>query len=406
MREKPARSEMSRHWSLDPEIVFLNHGSFGACPTAILDRQRDIRDRMEAEPVRFMVRELESLLDESRRILGAFLGADQAGLAFVTNATTGINSVLRSLDLNHGDELITTTHEYNASKNALEFVAQKSGARVVVVEIPFPIRCADEVADRILDAVGPKTRLALLDHVTSQTGLVFPIETIVRSLRDRGVETLVDGAHAPGMLPLDIDSIGAAWYAGNCHKWICAPKGAGFLCARSDMRGTVRPTVISHGANSPRTDRNRYLLEFDWPGTFDPAAWITIGDSISFLGSLVPGGWSEVRSRNRELALEARRALCSALGVEPPSPPEMIGSLVSIPLPDGAATAAPSLYGDPIQDALLDQYSIEVPVVPWPRPPKRLLRISAALYNHIGEYDYLAGALVELLMEEAGAGQR
>ncbi|HUP64672.1 MAG TPA: aminotransferase class V-fold PLP-dependent enzyme [Thermoanaerobaculia bacterium] len=387
-------------WSLDPAITFLNHGSFGATPRAILEKQSEYRARLEAEPVRFMVRELEALLDGSREELARFIGSAPRNLAFVPNATAGVNAVLRSLALAPGDEIVTTNQEYNACRNVIDFVCAERGARVVIVDIPFPIRDLELPADRILNAVTARSRLVLVDHVTSQTALVFPIERLARELRASGVDLLVDGAHAPGMIPLDLEELGASFYTANCHKWICAPKGAAFLWAREDRQLAVRPVAISHGANSTRTDRSRFLIEFDWTGTFDPTPWLCVGDSIRYLGALLPGGWDELRAYNRALALEARNLLCESLSIDHPAPDSMIGSMAAVPLPDGTATVAPSLYGDPLQDALLERYRIEVPIIPWPHPPRRLLRISAQLYNERDQYTALASALRQLLEEE------
>jgi isopenicillin-N epimerase len=392
------RSEHRRHWLLDPTVSYLNHGSFGACPIPVLEHQRRLCERMERQPVQFLARELEPLLDDARAQLGAFVGAAAEDLVWVNNATTGVNAVLRSLDLRPEDELLTTDHEYNACRNALDVAAAQVGARVVVVRVPFPIASPDEVVERIVARVTPRTKLALLDHVTSQTGLVLPVGQLVAGLRARGVETLVDGAHAPGMLDLDLESIGAAYYTGNCHKWMCAPKGAAFLHVRRDLQPQVRPVVISHGANSPRTDRSRFLVEFDWVGTDDPTAVLCVPEAIRFMGSLLPGGWSELRQRNRKQVFEGRDALCRALGVDKPAPDDMIGALAAVPLPSGAPeppTSGP--YSDPLQELLLERCGIEVPVIPWPAPPDRLIRISAQLYNCLDEYELLAAALTEFL---------
>jgi isopenicillin-N epimerase len=387
----------AEHWQLDPRVSFLNHGSFGACPRPVLEHQQAIRDRMEREPVRFFVRELEPLLDEARRVLAEFLGADSSGLVFVTNVTAAINAVLKSIDLQPGDELLATNHEYNASRNALDFVADRAGARVIVSDIDFPIRSEDEIIEMLLDSVTPKTKLALIDHVTSQTAVMFPVRRIVRELSARGIDTLVDGAHAPGMIPLDLESIGAAYYAGNCHKWICAPKGAAFLHIREDRRHLVRPLSISHGANSTRTDRPRLQLEFDWTGTDDPSAILSVPRALEFMGSLLPGGWSELMQRNRLLALDAREMIARALRVDFPVHESMIGSMVALPLPDGGSQDVSLLYGDPIQDVLVERYGIQVPVIPWPYAPRRLLRISAQIYNRHDQYHELAEALQGLL---------
>lgn len=402
MRVKgPGRGALADRWMLEPGVVFLNHGSFGACPRDVLEEQLRLRARIEAEPVRFFVRELERMLDQVRSDLGAFLRADPEGIAFVPNATTGINAVLRSLDLQPGDEILVTDHEYNATRNAVDFVCERSGARVVLVEIPFPGVDPDTVVELVLSRVGAETRYAVLDHVTSQTGLVLPIERLVAELRRRGVETLVDGAHGPGMLDLDLRRIGAAWYAGNCHKWLCAPKGAALLYTRGDKRATTRPAVISHGANADRSDRSRYLVEFDWTGTDDPTPILCIPRAIRFLGDLHPGGWEEHVARNRELVLEGREKLRRVLEVDRPCPDEMIGMLASLPLPEatnlGTDVPRTSSYTDELQDALMELFRCEVPVIPWPAPPRRLIRISAQAYNHEEHYDYLAAALQKVL---------
>lgn len=387
------------HWLLDPEIVFLNHGSYGACPRPVLDVQTEWRARLEREPLQFLGRELESHLDASRETLAQFVGAEVEDLVFVPNATTGVNSVLRSLHFQPGDELLVTNQEYNACRNAINFVAERSGARVVVADIPFPLSTADEIISPILNHLTSRTRLVLIDHVISQTGLVLPVAELVAKLSARGVDTLIDGAHAPGMISLSITKIAAAYYSGNCHKWLCAPKGAGFLYVRRDKQKLIRPLTISHGANSARTDRSRFLIEFGWMGTGDPSAFLSVPEAIRFMGSLLPGGWPEVMSRNRALALAARKLLCSALKISEPCPDEFVGTLASMPLPDAPANAWPRLPWNeyPLQNRLLTKHRIEVPVMPWPAPPKRLLRISAQLYNSLPQYELLAKALLQEL---------
>jgi isopenicillin-N epimerase len=384
---------MKEHWLLDPEIAYLTHGTFGATPRVVLAKQDALRAQMEREPVRFFVRELPPLLDAAREELAAFIGADAADLAFVPNATAGVNAVLRSLDLDKQEELLVTSHEYNASRNALDYVAGLEGTKVVAVDVPFPIASADEVVARVLERVTERTRLLLIDHVTSQTALVFPVARLVAELQERGIDTLIDGAHAPGMLPLDLRALGAAYYAGNLHKWVCAPKGAGFLYVRRNRHYKIRPVSISHGANATLGERSRFHAEFDWTGTHDPTPWLCVPDALRFVASLVDGGWPEVMRRNHALALRARDLLCTALAIAPPAPDEMIGSMASVPLPDGDATPPPMLHGDALQDRLLFEHRIEVPVVPWPQPPKRLVRISAQLYNRIDEYERLADIL-------------
>jgi len=354
---------------------------------------------MERQPLQFLARELETQLDAARAALASFVGAEAEDLVFVPNATTGVNTVLRSLRFAPGDELLVTNQEYNACRNALDFVAENSGARVVIAKIPFPFRNADELIAPILAGVTPRTRLALLDHVTSQTGIILPLAPLVEELNRRGVDTLVDGAHAPGMVPLNLNQLGTAYYTGNCHKWLCAPKGAALLHVRRDKQKFIRPLTISHGANSARKDRSRFLLEFGWLGTGDPSAALSVSEAIRFVGSRLPGGWPEVLAHNHALALVAREILCAALSVAEPCPAEFIGSMAAVPLPDAPAEALPQLPFNeyPLQDALRVKHRIEVPVIAWPAPPKRLLRISAQLYNALPQYERLAGALLQEL---------
>ena len=389
--------ELARHWTLYPKVEFLNHGSFGACPRRVLDVQEELRARMERQPVLFLSRELEPLLDEARAALARFVGADPDDLAFVPNATTGVNTVVRSLRLGPGDEVLTTDHAYNACRNALR-VLEPAGVRVVTAALPWPGVTPAQVIETVVAAVTPRTRLALIDHVTSPTGLVFPVETLVRALAERGVDTLVDGAHAPGMLPLDVDRIGAAYYTGNCHKWLCTPKGSGFLHVRRDRQDGVLPLAVSHGFNSTRTDRSRFRLLFDWGGTDDPTPFLCIPEAIRFLGSLLPGGWSALMQRNRELALTGRALLCDALGIPQPAPAEMIGSLAAVPLPDSEGPPPPAgSMNDPLQRTIYDRYRVEVPIFVFPRHPRRLVRIAAQLYNSRAQIELLARVLTEVL---------
>jgi isopenicillin-N epimerase len=394
--------DLRRHWVLDPNVTFLNHGSFGACPQVVLDAQDEWRRRMEREPVRFLVDELEGCLDEARSAVATLVGADPDDLAFCPNATTAVNAVLRSLDFSRSDELVVTDHAYNACRNVLDYVAARAGARVVVARVPFPLAGDDDVVGAVRAALTPRTKLALLDHVTSPTGVVFPIARLVAMLAEKNVDTLVDGAHGPGMLPLDLHAIGAAYYTGNLHKWCCAPKGAAFLHVRRDRQARVRPWTISHGANSPREDRSRFRLEFDWTGTSDPTAALSVPAALRFVASLVPGGWPAVMARNRALALEARQEIVTALGAKLPCPDAMIGTLAALELPDARTITPPasSLYTEPLHRALEERHRIQVPIVPWPEPPRRLVRISAHLYNRIDEYRRLGAALRDELARE------
>jgi isopenicillin-N epimerase len=375
-------------WCLDPSVTYLNHGSFGACPSAVLDVQASLRREMEREPVDFLAAALPSRLNVAREALAAFLGAAPADLVFVPSATAGVNAVLRSLILRPGDELLLTNHGYAACRKAVEYVAARSGARVVVAQLPFPCRDDEEIVSSVLKGVSPRTRLALLDHVTSPTALILPIARLVNDLRTRGVDTLVDGAHAPGMVPLRLEELGAAYYAGNAHKWLCAPKGAAFLHVRQERQAQLHPNVISHGYTAG------FHAEFDWPGTFDPTPWLCVPEALRFMGGLLPGGWPQVMAVNRELTLKARVLMLESLGLDAPCPDAMIGSMASIPLPP-AVMGAP---GERRDCAGLHAWFRERQVETWLHPhPLPLLRISAQLYNDLDQFKQLAALLEEAL---------
>lgn len=385
-------------WTLDASVRFLNHGSFGACPRAVLEYQRDLRAQLERQPVAFFLRDYEPLRNAALEALGRFVGARMEDLAFVTNATTGVNAVLRSLQFEPGDELLTTNHEYNACVNAMRYAASRAGANVTIANIDTPVGTEGELVQPILDAVTDRTRLAVLSHITSPTSIVFPMARLVREMEARGVDVLVDGAHAPGMIELDIESIGAAYYTGNCHKWMCAPKGAGFLHVRRDRQDGIVPTNVSHGYNSARTDRSVFRNLFEWTGTSDPTPWLSVPRAIEEVGGLVDGGWPEVRARNRELASRGAELIAERIGGTLTCPPEMRGSIASFTIPDvDGPPPTSALFADPLHDRLRDEYSIEVPVIPWPGHPKRLIRVSSQLYNEPGEYEALADALEDIL---------
>jgi isopenicillin-N epimerase len=381
----------SKSWLLDPQIIQLNHGSFGATPRPVLDEQDRWRRLMEANPTGFVLETLEPALDEARARLSALIGADPADLVFITNATMGVNTVVRSLPFEPGDELLTINHVYNACRNALEYAAARWGATVVIADVPFPLDSPDVVVDSLLAAVTERTRFVLIDHVTSPTGLVLPIEDIVTPLEARGVTVMVDGAHGPGMVPLDLDRLGASFYAGNCHKWLCAPKGSAFLWARSGLGERLVPPVISHGWNDPRTDRPRFHVLFDYMGADDPTPHLAVPAAIDFLSSLYPGGLAGTMEHNRSLALAARNLLCEFLAIEHPAPDSMIGSLAAVPLPDSKEEMSGQF--DPLGLRLLHDYRIQVPAFPWPRWPQHCARISAAPYNDLEQYQALIAAL-------------
>jgi isopenicillin-N epimerase len=324
------------------------------------------------------------------------VGADPGGIVFVPNATTGVNAASRAWGLAAGDEILVTDHAYGACRKALEFVARESGAAIVEARVPFPLRGPEDVIEPVLRAVTPKTKLALLDHVTSPTALVFPIGDLVRELRARNVETIVDGAHALGMVALDLEAIGAACYTANAHKWLCAPKGAAFMYVRPDWRERIRPLVISHGYD-PAAAAVRFREEWDWTGTVDPTSWLSIPASIRVLGGLLAGGWPALMERNHELACRARAILLDALEAPAPCPEAMLGSMASLPLPE-ARPGSPVARLD--QDGLAAwtrERGIESWFFPWACAGEKVVRISAQLYNHEDQYRELAALVAEAL---------
>lgn len=381
------------HFSLDPTVTFLNHGSFGACPRRIQHRQTELREQIEDNPVRFFAREMPGRIDRARAELAEFVGSDHEQLAFVTNTTEAVSAVLRSRSFDDGDEILITDHSYGACSNAVEFVADRSGAQVRVVEIPVPVDEPRQVVEAIEKAVTERTELALIDHITAFSALVLPIDDIVGVLDERGVDTLVDGAHAPGVVGLELDELDATYYVGNCHKWLCAPRGAAFLRVRDDRLDEVRPLQISHGAGIDSAEKSRFHLEFDWTGTRDPTPWLCVPEVIEFLRTLVPDGWEGIRRRNRNLALQAREVLCEATDSEPLCPASMIGFAASVELPALDSPPATVFDADPLQEELFSDHGIEVPIMTILEPPRRFLRVSAHLYNRLEEYEQLAEVL-------------
>lgn len=381
--------EARKHWQLNPHIDFLNHGSFGATPTCVLEEQRRWRDLMEADPIHFLApeRDLEPKLDDVRAIIAHVVGADARDLGFVRNATDGVNAVVRSLALNRDDQILVTNHGYNACTNAVHYAAERAGCEVHVAQIPFPISDANQVLDAIAKSITARTKLLLVDHVTSPTGLVFPIEEIVRLAQHHGSRTLVDGAHAPGMIPLNLNALGADYYTANHHKWLCGPKVSGFLWVRRELQHEVRPTVISHAANRLRANRSRFLAEFDWTGTFDPTPLLALPRAIEFLGTLDTAGLPGLMAANRQKTLEARETLTSYLGIAAPAPEEMIGSLATVPI------AASHDSVTRIQHWLCTKNRFELPVFPSPVSAHCLIRISMQAYNSLDQVERLAELL-------------
>lgn len=370
-------------WGLDPDFLTVNHGSYGATPRAVLAEQDRWRRRMEAQPTRFFFLEVPGALREAAGALARFLGAGAEDVVFVPNATTGANAVLRSLRLEPGDEILHASHVYNAVRNTISYVAERAGATVAVAEIPFPRPEAAAILKNIEQAIGKRTRIAVIDHITSPSGMVLPIAEIVRLCQAAGVPVLVDGAHGPGQVPLDLPALGADWYVGTCHKWLCAPKGCGFLYARADRRAELHPVTISHGYGGG------FTTEFDWTGTMDPSAYLSLPAAIGFFERL---GGPALMERNHRLAAEAATLLAAALRTEVGVLPGMTGSMGLVRLPvrlDSKRSEAVKVR-HALQAAGTDAPVHPVSGAMW-------LRLSAYAYNEIGDYKRLSTLLPNAL---------
>ena len=390
-------SPYAKHWSLEPSRLFLNHGSFGACPNFVIEEQRKWQDLMEREPVRFFEELMPDLLLKSREALGAFLNCSPDDLAFVSNATSGVNTILRSLQFEQGDEILVPNHAYQACRNSIDFVAKRWGATVVEVAIPFPIDSPQTVVDLMKSACSERTKLVMIDTVTSPTGLRMPFEELTEFFEAKGVEVLLDAAHGIGMIPLNLEVLGASYVTSNCHKWLCAPKGSAFLYVREDKQSKIQPLTISHGHTFPLGDTTRFRHEFDWTGTQDISGWCSIPAVIEGMAEFVHGGWEAIMQHNHDLAIQGRNVLCERLGIEPPCPTEMVACISTIQLPGNIPMKEKMHEPDPLHHILSEKYNIQVPVWSWPSPEGRYLRISAQLYNSIEQYERLADALVNEL---------
>jgi isopenicillin-N epimerase len=375
---------MRERFALDPGIAFLNHGSFGATPRAVLAAQQHWRERLERDPVTFLSWDLRELLPAAIRALAGFVGAREEHLVLVDNATTAVNSVLRSLPLAPGDEVVTIDHVYASVQHALEFLCGQAGATLRLVRVPVPVQGPDDFVQAFAGALTERTRLALVDHITSPTALICPVREIIDLCHARGVPVLVDGAHGPGMLELDLESLGADWYAGNCHKWLLAPKGCGFLWAAPHRQAELHPPVVSyfHGQGFQR--------EFGWTGTRDPSAWLSVHAALDFLEEL---GFERVRTHNRRLAWDGASCLARAWGLEPLAPREMLGAMVTLPTP---RPLPPTIEDcDVASVRLREEHGIVVPIYPFQE--RTWVRISAQVYNDQSQYEALARALPQVL---------
>jgi isopenicillin-N epimerase len=362
---------------LDPSVVFLNHGSFGACPRAVLERCQEWQRELERQPVEFLARRVPGLLDEARIPLAAEVHADPDSIAFVVNATTGVNLAARALDLQPGDEVLATDLEYGACNVAWERVCAERGARYVRAHVPLPLERPEQVVDALFAARTSRTRVVFVSHLTSETAVRLPVEEIVARARAEGLVTVVDGAHAPGHVSLDVDALGADFYSGNCHKWLCAPKGAGFLAVSERFREAVGGPIVSWGD----VDGGAFPARVERQGTRDPSSFLTVPFALEWLAA---HDWDAVRERCRELTRFARRRLLD-VGLEPIASEDFLGQMVSMRLPDGTD-------GEALKARLYDEHRIELPVAPR-EDGGPLLRVSIQAYNDQADVEKLLAAL-------------
>lgn len=376
--------DLRQFFLLRQDVVFLNHGSFGACPWPVFETYQAWQRELEAQPVEFLGRRYSSLMREAREALAAEIGAQPDDLVAVTNTTEGINVVARALPLRPGIEVLITDNEYGAVERTWRFNCRKHGTDLVTAQVPFPITSEADFIEAVWSRVTDRTRVLAISHVTSPTGLIFPIAELVRRARSSGILTVIDGAHAPGFIPLDLDALGADFYVGNAHKWMMAPKGAAFLHARKDVQGLLEPLVVSWGWEPERPSTSQFIDEHEYRGTRDIAPFLSIPAAIKFARD---HGWDDVRKRCRELALSARRRFAELWSAPVLAPDSWIGQMAAHPLP-------PEVDGLALQKRLYDEYRIEIPS---PRQGGRsLLRISVQGYNTPEDIDALFNALAAI----------
>jgi isopenicillin-N epimerase len=400
----PTGLAADQHWSLDPTLTFLNHGSYGAVPKAALKAQAALRERVERDPVRFYKVDLEGLLDDMREKLGAFIHCRPDDLAPCANATYALCHILYATKLQPGDEVLITDHEYSSLTNELERICAQSGAKVVTAPIPFPVQSPEQVAKAYLSCITNKTKIGFISHITSGSSLVFPVAPIVAEFNRRGIDIVVDGAHSPGQIPVDVAALRPTYFVGSGHKWISAPKGTGFVYVRPDKQRAFRPVCLSSRANKIRPERALFLRDFDYQGTDDYTATLTMPHSIDAMSKMLPGGWPALLRHNHELIMAGRKVVCDILGhagVTPPAPEIMIGTMASLLLPDPAPELKnrPTQYDDALQDNLYNNHRIVAPI--WPlNDNRRVVRLSAQVYNTLPQYEKLGHALAEELAKE------
>ncbi|MBA3946774.1 MAG: aminotransferase class V-fold PLP-dependent enzyme [Herpetosiphonaceae bacterium] len=368
------------------DITFLNHGSFGACPRPVFNVYQEWQRELEAQPVDFLGRRMGDLIHAARARLATYLGTSADALVFVPNATSGVNAVARSLPLEPGDEIMGTNHEYGAVDRTWRFVCRQRGTRYINQPLALPIHTPEEFMEQLWAGVTERTRVISISHITSFSALKFPVEEVCRRARAAGILTVIDGAHAPGQIDLHLDTLGADFYTGNCHKWLCAPKGAGFLYARADWQHLVEPLVVSHGWESETPGASRFHDHFDWNGTHDPAAYLSIPAAIDFQAER---DWPQVRAACHELAQVARDRIGLMTGLPQicPDSPDWWGQMCTIPLPPGDARE--------LHRRLWEEFRIEIPTMTWQN--QRFIRVSIQAYNGPADVEHLLAALADLL---------
>lgn len=396
-------TNLSQQFLLDPDVVFLNHGSFGACPRPVFEDYQRWQLKLERQPVAFLDsrRDLASNLRTAREALAAELGTDAENLAQVSNATTGLNIIIQSLELQPGDEILTTNHEYNALEKTWAYVTRKTGAKVVMVEIELPLTSAAAFNDALVGGMTERTRVLFLSHITSATALLFPIAAPIVEARRRGIFSIIDGAHAPGHIPLNLDALGADFYAGNCHKWMMSPKGSAFVHARPDHQRMIDPLVISHGWTADNKEPGArgpfgasvFVDEIEMQGTRDPAPWLAVPAAIAFRRE---HDWWNVSADCTRLAQETAARLRELTGLPALSTPEFCApQMVAMQIPPCDPTA--------VKTALLDNYGIEIPVFEW--QGHFIVRLSCQGYNTRAQMDVLIDALTVVLQLRPGANR-
>ena len=386
--DRPYGRSLLPLWQIEAGTRFINHGAFGATPRAIAEHQAGWRQRMEANTARFFMLELPGLLRDTAAAVAPFVGVAPDRLAFVENASAGTATVLRSLDFAPGDEIVVTDHGYNAVRNAVLHVAERSGARLVEAPVALPVTDPAAVVEAVLQALGKRTRLVIVDHVTSGSATQFPVAEIVAHCHERGIMVLVDGAHAPGMVDLDVDAIGADWYVGNCHKWLCAPKGSAFLAVAADrpQAGTVHPLVISHAYGQG------FPAEFDKVGSRDPSAWLTIPAAIAFHEEM---GGAALRRRNRALAATVGATAAADAGTVLAAAPALSHAMAAIRVP--GALPADRATSFLLRDILYDRHGVEAAVTSV--AGVLFVRLSVHAYNEEADYAGLGAAIAAAAAE-------